>query len=121
MAYLDLDLFALLLDTLDLCLEPSDLFLDKLQTAVDRHERLGLVLLQQHRADLLVDACFVVKEVEFLRFRLSTKCCPVACLSLAHLLDCRVFLLLRLELLTRLYGRPELCFSVSRFSQWRVA
>jgi hypothetical protein len=69
--YLNLELLALLLDALDLRLDSLDLLLDEFQTAVHGHERLGLVLLQQHGADLLVDVCFVVEDVEFLHRRLS--------------------------------------------------
>lgn len=71
--YLNLELLALILDGLDLRLEPPDLLVDKLQTTIDGHERLCLVLLQQHRADLLVNVRFIVEEVEFLRQGLSAR------------------------------------------------
>lgn len=72
--YLNLELLALVLDALDLRLESPDLLLDELQTTVDGHERLCLVLLQQYGADLLVDVCFIVEKVELLRHGLSLKC-----------------------------------------------
>jgi hypothetical protein len=84
-SYLDFDLLTPLLDVLDLLLDPlagchqhqspkphnhmyiSHFFGDEFQPPVDGHDGLGLVLLQQHRADLLVDVCVIVDEGELLR------------------------------------------------------
>lgn len=55
--------------------------LDKLQTALDGHDSLGFILLQQNRPDELVDVGFFVQRGEFI-------------------LNTLVFLLLRLEFLT---------------------
>ena len=46
----------------------AHLLVDEFQTSVDCHDSLGLVLLQKHRADLLVDVRIVVEEVEFLYY-----------------------------------------------------
>lgn len=68
---LDLYFLALVLDALDLCLEALDFVLDEFQAAVDAHEGLCLFLLEEDRADLLVDGGIVGEKVEFLRKGLS--------------------------------------------------
>lgn len=41
---------------------------DEFQAPVHRHDSLGLILLQEHWPDLLVNVRIVVEEVEFLVF-----------------------------------------------------
>lgn len=42
------------------------LILDELQTSINGHDSLGLLLLEQHRSDEFVDVRFVSEGVEFL-------------------------------------------------------
>jgi hypothetical protein len=74
----------------------SHLLVYEVQTCVDCHYRLSLILLQQHRTDLLVDVRIVIEYVEFLRKDHSVCIRLVECFA-ANLLDCAILLLLRLQ------------------------
>lgn len=91
------------------------MFVDELQAPVHGHDCLRLVLLQQHRANLLVDVCIVVEEIEFLQRGVSAYIVHAPVLA-GYLLDRAVLLLLRLKLLARLDFGSEICSDVSQHS-----
>lgn len=82
------------------------LFIDKLQSTIHCHDCLGLVLLQQYWADLLVYVRIVVEDVELLMIETLVSSRPLVFIS--YLLDGCVLLLLRFEFLASLYGCREL-------------
>lgn len=74
----------------DPSLSSSDLFADEVETSVNSGCGLGLILLQQHWADKLIDSGIISKRIEFL-------------------LNRSVLLLLRFECLACVYGGLEIC------------
>ena len=74
------------------------LVLNELQAAIYSHNSLRLVLLQQYWPHHLVDICVIFQTLKFLRF-LAPR--PISQIRAPNLLDCFIFLLLRLQPLSR--------------------